>query len=280
MTGRASVSATEKVTGNAVHGERARCATIVTCAWSVRFKLVNRDRRRGKKQLQEWERVYAAGLLVGGDGTETGICKQGESGGRGGEEGIGKRRVVGLVKWRLVGGAGMSGRLPVRGREGCWGGSSEIEFTPSEVRQFVSDHGARKMLPVVYGTGGPPSSRWRRCATIFLGSASGSTSNIVNSCWIIKPTSTATVMTTALGLLMVLLPAAYPEKISIGEWVSNNRSNSVLSFVDRIREMAVKATKGERTRCKESFCDQRSNDYGGLLHSTPTCTFLFNDGWK
>lgn len=199
---------------------------------------------------------------------------------RGGEERIGKRRVVGLVKWRLVGGAGMSGRLPVRGREGCWGGSSEIEFTPSEVRQFVSDHGARKMLPVVYGTGGPPSSRWRRRATIFLGSASGSTSNIVNSSWIIKPTSTATVMTTALGLLMVLLPAAYPEKISIGEWVSNNRSNSVLSFVDRIREMAVKATKGERTRCKESFCDQRSNDYGGLLHSTPTCTFLFNDGWK
>lgn len=28
--------------------------------------------------------MYAAGLLVGGDGTETGICEQGESGGRGG----------------------------------------------------------------------------------------------------------------------------------------------------------------------------------------------------
>lgn len=167
------------------------------------------------------------------------------------EERIGKRRVVGLVKWRLVGGAGMSGRL-VRGREGCWGGSSEIEFTPSEVRQFVSDHGARKMLPVVYGTGGPPSSRWRRRATIFLGSGSGNTRNIANSSWIIKPISTATVMTTALGLLMVLLPAAYPEKISIGEC----GSNSVLSLIEfrEIREMAMKATKEERTSgCKERF---------------------------
>lgn len=36
--------------------------------------------------------MYAAGLLVGGDGTETGICKQGESGGRGGgrEDGEGR----------------------------------------------------------------------------------------------------------------------------------------------------------------------------------------------
>lgn len=49
--------------------------------------------------------MYVAGL-VGGDGTETGICEQGErqraGGGRRGEGGggrrIGKRRVVGLVK--------------------------------------------------------------------------------------------------------------------------------------------------------------------------------------
>lgn len=138
----------------------------------------------------------------------------------------------------------MSGRL-VRGREGCWGGSSEIEFTPSEVRQFVSDHGARKMLPVVYGTGGPPSSRWRRRATIFLGSASGNTRNVANSSWIIKPISTATVMTTALGLLMVLLPAAYPEKISIGECASN----SVLSLIEFRENGHERGTNG----CKERF---------------------------
>lgn len=140
----------------------------------------------------------------------------------------------------------MSGRL-VRGREGCWGGSSEIEFTPSEVRQFVSDHGARKMLPVVYGTGGPPSSRWRRRATIFHGSASGNTKNIENSSWIIRPTSTATVMTTALGLLMMLLPAAYPEKISIGECGPNSVYYRRSNFRE-IRGMAMKATKEERMR--------------------------------
>ena len=77
------------------------------------------------------------------------------------------------------------------------------------------------MLPVVYGTGGPPSSRRRRRATIFLGAVSaalGDTNrNAASSSSIIRPTSTATVMTTAFGLLMILLPAAYPDKISIGE---------------------------------------------------------------
>ncbi|XP_033174729.1 glutamate receptor 1 isoform X1 [Bombus affinis] len=75
------------------------------------------------------------------------------------------------------------------------------------------------MLPVVYGTGGPPSSRRRRRATIFLGvvsSALGNTRNVASSSSIIRPASTATIMTTALGLLMILLPAAYPDKISIG----------------------------------------------------------------
>ncbi|KOX71841.1 hypothetical protein WN51_02986 [Melipona quadrifasciata] len=114
-----------------------------------------------------------------------------------------------------------------RGGEGCWGGSSEIEFTPSGVRQFVSDHGARKMLPVVYETGGPPSSRRRRRATIFLGAVSaalGNTNRNVasSSSSIIRPTSTATVMTTALGLLMILLPAAYPDKISIARGKTEN----------------------------------------------------------
>ncbi|XP_043525676.1 glutamate receptor 1-like [Frieseomelitta varia] len=76
------------------------------------------------------------------------------------------------------------------------------------------------MLPVVYETGGPPSSRRRRRATILLGAVSaalGNTNrNVASSSSIIRPTSTATVMTTALGLLMILLPAAYPDKISIG----------------------------------------------------------------
>ncbi|XP_076169974.1 glutamate receptor IB isoform X2 [Ptiloglossa arizonensis] len=73
------------------------------------------------------------------------------------------------------------------------------------------------MLPVVHGTGGPPSSRRRRRATIFHGAVSitlGNTKNVGCS-RIRRATSTATLMTTALCILMVLLPAAYPDKIQI-----------------------------------------------------------------
>ncbi|XP_076758866.1 glutamate receptor IB isoform X3 [Xylocopa sonorina] len=75
------------------------------------------------------------------------------------------------------------------------------------------------MLPVVHETGGPPSSWRRRRATIFLGAVSGTVGNtksLASSPRIVRPVSTATVMTTALGLLMILLPAACPDKISIG----------------------------------------------------------------
>ncbi|XP_012232503.2 glutamate receptor 1 isoform X5 [Linepithema humile] len=108
-----------------------------------------------------------------------------------------------------------------RGREGCWGGSGETEFTPSGVRQFVSDHGARKMLPVVHETGGPPSSRRRhRVTAVSLGVAASvipqeNTRN-TGTGKINRPTSTATMMTMALTVLLVLVPAAFPDKIPIG----------------------------------------------------------------
>ncbi|XP_076633776.1 glutamate receptor IB isoform X2 [Colletes latitarsis] len=74
------------------------------------------------------------------------------------------------------------------------------------------------MLPVVHGTGGPPSSRRRRRATIFHSAVSVTFGNTkkVKSSQISRSTSTATLMTTALCVLLVLLPAAYPDKISIG----------------------------------------------------------------
>ncbi|XP_029044649.1 glutamate receptor 1 isoform X1 [Osmia bicornis bicornis] len=74
------------------------------------------------------------------------------------------------------------------------------------------------MLPVVHETGGPPLSRRRRRATIFHGVVSNTLGNIrnVGSSRITRPLSTFTVMTTAFSILMVLLPAAYPDKISIG----------------------------------------------------------------
>lgn len=113
--------------------------------------------------------------------------------------------------------------LRVSGREGCWGGSGETEFTPSGIRQFVSDHGARKMLPVVHVTGGPPSSRRRRRATFPLGTAVSYVPGLTGDARdtgagrIGGSTSTATMMTMALTVLLVLVPAAYPDKISIGE---------------------------------------------------------------
>lgn len=75
------------------------------------------------------------------------------------------------------------------------------------------------MLPVVHETGGPPLSRRRRRATIFHGVVSNTLGNSrnVGSSRITRPISTFTVMTTAFSILMVLLPAAYPDKISIGE---------------------------------------------------------------
>lgn len=112
-----------------------------------------------------------------------------------------------------------------RGREGCWGGSGETEFTPSRVRQFVSDYGARKMLPVVHETGGPPSSRGRcRAIAVPLGIVASvvpgeAEKNAGNSGAgrISRPTSTATMMTMALTVLLILVPAVFSDKIPIGE---------------------------------------------------------------
>ncbi|XP_053971522.1 glutamate receptor 1 isoform X2 [Hylaeus anthracinus] len=74
------------------------------------------------------------------------------------------------------------------------------------------------MFPVVHGTGSSPSSRRRRRATNCHGAVSVTLGNFKNvaSSRIDRPTSTATLMTTALCVLLVLLPAAYPDKISIG----------------------------------------------------------------
>ncbi|KAL0115889.1 hypothetical protein PUN28_011044 [Cardiocondyla obscurior] len=80
------------------------------------------------------------------------------------------------------------------------------------------------MLPVVHETGGPPSSRRRRRATaISLITAALTVSGRAeinarntgagrNS----RLTSIATMMTMALTVLLVLVPAAFPEKIPIG----------------------------------------------------------------
>nr|XP_012232501.1 PREDICTED: glutamate receptor 1-like isoform X2 [Linepithema humile] len=77
------------------------------------------------------------------------------------------------------------------------------------------------MLPVVHETGGPPSSRRRhRVTAVSLGVAASvipqeNTRN-TGTGKINRPTSTATMMTMALTVLLVLVPAAFPDKIPIG----------------------------------------------------------------
>jgi len=81
------------------------------------------------------------------------------------------------------------------------------------------------MLPVVYETGGPPSSRRRRRATtvpLVVAALTVSGKAEINARntgagRISRLTSTATMMTMALTVLLVLVPAAFPEKIPIGE---------------------------------------------------------------
>ncbi|KYM82218.1 hypothetical protein ALC53_07218 [Atta colombica] len=79
------------------------------------------------------------------------------------------------------------------------------------------------MLPVVYETGGPPSSRRRRRATtvpLVIAALTVSGKAEINARntgagRISRLTSTATMMTMALTVLLVLVPAAFPEKIPI-----------------------------------------------------------------
>lgn len=78
------------------------------------------------------------------------------------------------------------------------------------------------MLPVVHETGGPPSSRRRRRATavsLIAAKLTVSETNARNAGAgrISRLTSTATMMTMALTVLLVLVPAVFPEKIPIGE---------------------------------------------------------------
>lgn len=78
------------------------------------------------------------------------------------------------------------------------------------------------MLPVVHETGGPPSSRRRRRATAVPLTAAKLTVSEINARntgagRISRLTSTATMMTMALTVLLVLVPAAFPEKIPIGK---------------------------------------------------------------
>ncbi|XP_024891669.1 glutamate receptor 1-like isoform X2 [Temnothorax curvispinosus] len=86
------------------------------------------------------------------------------------------------------------------------------------------------MLPVVHETGGPPSSRRRRprraTAISLITAAStvpgkgtervGINAKNTGAGRISRLTSTATMMTMALTVLLVLVPAAFPEKITIG----------------------------------------------------------------
>lgn len=81
------------------------------------------------------------------------------------------------------------------------------------------------MLPVVHETGGPPSSRRRRRATAVSlitaaltvsGKAEINARN-TGADRISRLTSTATMMTMALTVLLVLVPVAFSEKIPIGE---------------------------------------------------------------
>ncbi|TGZ32336.1 Uncharacterized protein DBV15_07211 [Temnothorax longispinosus] len=85
------------------------------------------------------------------------------------------------------------------------------------------------MLPVVHETGGPPSSRRRRprraTAISLITAAStvpgkgtervGINARNTGAGRISRLTSTATMMTMALTVLLVLVPAAFPEKITI-----------------------------------------------------------------
>ncbi|KAG7187776.1 hypothetical protein KM043_016816 [Ampulex compressa] len=84
-------------------------------------------------------------------------------------------------------------------------------------RQFVSDNGARKMLPVVHETGGPPSSRRRRCAMLFPGAPSREPRSFVEigTCRYRGPTSIVSLTTAALAVLLISLPAAFPDMIPI-----------------------------------------------------------------
>ncbi|EZA55541.1 hypothetical protein X777_03795 [Ooceraea biroi] len=197
-----------------------------------------REGRRDVRERMENACVGGGGSRNGGSGSEGGLRARALQR---------ARRRAGRRGWLLVKGSTNEGetsesggseseaeRERVRGREGCWGGSGETEFTPSGIRQFVSDHGARKMLPVVHVTGGPPSSRRRRRATAYpLGAAASivvpgepegnhqhhrARETTAGAGRISRPTSTATMTMMALTVLLVLLvPAAFPDKITIGE---------------------------------------------------------------
>jgi len=81
------------------------------------------------------------------------------------------------------------------------------------------------MLPVVHETGGPPSSRRRRraiavplvAAALTVSGKAEKNARNTGAGRISRLTSTATMMTMALTVLLVLVPAAFPEKIPIGE---------------------------------------------------------------
>ncbi|KAI4483666.1 hypothetical protein M0804_007926 [Polistes exclamans] len=57
---------------------------------------------------------------------------------------------------------------------------------------------------------------------------------------IVRPVSTSTLMTTALTLLLILLPAAFPDKINIGEFDNDSCSSN-------------RWRNGARTRSQDDF---------------------------
>ncbi|KAL2719673.1 glutamate receptor 1 isoform X2 [Vespula squamosa] len=62
---------------------------------------------------------------------------------------------------------------------------------------------------------------------------------------VVRPVGTSTLMTTALTLLLILLPAAFPDKINIASWITINAGFRVVA-----PELAGNERKGEREEQK------------------------------
>ncbi|KAF7385276.1 hypothetical protein HZH68_013706 [Vespula germanica] len=101
------------------------------------------------------------------------------------------------------------------------------------------------MLPVLRETDGPSSAPRKDAENqvedeeIVRGWSGRRASGIV------RPVSTSTLMTTALTLLLILLPAAFPDKINIASWITINAGFRVVA-----PELAGNERKGEREEQK------------------------------
>nr|KAF7404082.1 hypothetical protein H0235_014776 [Vespula pensylvanica] len=111
------------------------------------------------------------------------------------------------------------------------------------------------MLPVLRETDGPssaPRSRRRRRLLERKDAENQVEDEEIVRGWsgrrasgIVRPVSTSTLMTTALTLLLILLPAAFPDKINIASWITINAGFRVVA-----PELAGNERKGEREEQK------------------------------